>query len=230
MRRADRLFQIVLLLDRGRAVTARELAEALQVSERTVYRDVADLCQAGVPIKGEAGVGYLLRPGYRLTPLMFDPEELVALSLGSRMVRSWADPALGHAAERALLRIESVLPRHLRQAPGRDALLVPDFHVPDAMRAPMSTLRAGIAAHHKLRITYTRADGACSERVIQPVGLVFWGETWTLGAWCELRGGFRSFRLDRIASATPLAEHFDSTGMLARYLQAAQDESSHNTA
>ena len=87
MRRADRLFQIVLLLDRGRAVTARELAEALQVSERTVYRDVADLCQAGVPIKGEAGVGYLLRPGYRLTPLMFDPEELVALSLGSRMVR-----------------------------------------------------------------------------------------------------------------------------------------------
>lgn len=225
MRRADRLFQIVLLLDRGRAVTARELAEALQVSERTVYRDVADLCRAGVPINGEAGVGYLLRPGYRLTPLMFDPEELVALSLGSRMVRSWADPALGHAAERALLRIESVLPRHLRHDPGRDALLVPDFHVPDAMRAPMSTLRAGIAGHHKLRITYTRADGACSERVIQPVGLVFWGETWTLGAWCELRGEFRSFRLDRIASVTPLADTFDSTGMLARYLQAAQDES-----
>ncbi|MDD2987456.1 MAG: YafY family protein [Zoogloea sp.] len=225
MRRADRLFQIVLLLDRGRAVTARELAEALQVSERTIYRDVADLCQAGVPINGEAGVGYLLRPGYRLTPLMFDPEELVALSLGSRMVRSWADPALGHAAERALLRIESVLPRHLRQAPGRDTLLVPGFHVPDAMRNPMSLLRTGISEQHKLRISYTRADGASSDRIIQPVSLVFWGGTWTLGAWCELRGEFRSFRLDRIASVTPLTEHFDSTGMLARYLRAVQGES-----
>lgn len=229
MRRADRLFQIVLLLDRGRAVTARELAEALQVSERTIYRDVADLCQAGVPINGEAGVGYLLRPGYRLTPLMFDPEELVALSLGSRMVRSWADPALGHAAERALLRIESVLPRHLRQAPGRDTLLVPGFHVPDAMRNPMSLLRTGISEQHKLRISYTRADGASSDRIIQPVSLVFWGGTWTLGAWCELRGEFRSFRLDRIASVTPLTEHFDSTGMLARYLRAVQGESGEET-
>lgn len=224
MRRADRLFQIVLLLDRGRAVTARELAEALQVSERTVYRDVADLSRSGVPIKGEAGVGYLMRPGYRLPPLMFDAEELAALALGSRMVRSWADPALGRAAERALLRIESVLPRRLRHDPARDALLVPDFHVPDAMRAPMSTLRQCISGQRRLRIAYARADGVASERTIQPVGLVFWGETWTLGAWCELRGDFRSFRLDRIASLTPLDQHFDGTGMLARYLQAVQSD------
>ena len=224
MRRADRLFQIVLLLDRGRAVTARELADALQVSERTVYRDVADLSRSGVPISGEAGVGYLMRPGYRLPPLMFDAEELAALALGSRMVRSWADPALGRAAERALLRIESVLPRRLRHDPARDALLVPGFHVPDAMRAPMSTLRECISDQRRLRIAYTRADGAASERTIQPVGLVFWGETWTLGAWCELRGDFRSFRLDRIARLAPLDAHFDGTGMLARYLQAAQTE------
>lgn len=224
MRRADRLFQIVLLLDRGRAVTARELAEALQVSERTIYRDVADLGRSGVPISGEAGVGYLMRPGYRLPPLMFDAEELAALALGSRMVRSWADPALGRAAERALVRIESVLPQALRQDPARDALLVPGFHVPEAMRAPMAALRASIAAHRKVRLTYTRADGLASQRVIHPLGLVFWGETWTLGAWCELRGGFRSFRLDRIAGLTPLDEAFDGTGMLVRYLASVQQE------
>lgn len=224
MRRADRLFQIVLLLDRGRAVTARELAGALQVSERTIYRDMADLSGSGVPISGEAGVGYLMRPGYRLPPLMFDADELAALALGSRMVRSWADPALGRAAERALLRIESVLPKRLRDDTARDALLVPGFHVPDAMRAPMSALRECIAAQHKLRIAYTRADGAASERVIQPVGLVFWGESWTLGAWCELRRDFRSFRLDRITSVTALGETFEGAGMLARYLQAVQGE------
>ena len=224
MRRADRLFQIVLLLDRGRAVTARELADALQVSERTIYRDVADLGRSGVPISGEAGVGYLMRPGYRLPPLMFDAEELAALALGSRMVRSWADPALGRAAERALVRIESVLPQALRQDPARDALLVPGFHVPEAMRAPMAALRASIAAHRKVRLAYTRADGLASQRVIHPLGLVFWGETWTLGAWCELRGGFRSFRLDRIAGLTPLDEAFDGTGMLVRYLASVQQE------
>ena len=225
MRRADRLFQIVLLLDRGRAVTARELAEALQVSERTIYRDVADLSRSGVPISGEAGVGYLMRPGYRLPPLMFDPDELAALALGSRMVQSWADPALGRAAERALLRIESVLPKALRHDPARDALLVPGFHVPAAMRTPMTELREAIAAHRKLRLAYTRADGAASERIVHPVGLVFWGETWTLGAWCELRGDFRSFRLDRIAALAPLDAHFDGNGLLARYLQAAQCQS-----
>jgi len=222
MRRADRLFQIVLLLDRGRAVTARELADALQVSERTVYRDIADLSRSGVPISGEAGVGYLMRPGYRLPPLMFDPDELAALALGSRMVQRFADPALGRAAERALLRIASVLPKALRHDPARDALLVPGFHVPAAMRTPMTELREAIAAHRKLRLAYTRADGAASERIVHPVGLVFWGETWTLGAWCELRGDFRSFRLDRIAALTPLDAHFDGNGLLARYLQAAQ--------
>lgn len=222
MRRADRLFQIVLLLDRGRAVTARELAEALQVSERTVYRDVADLSRSGVPISGEAGVGYLMRPGYRLPPLMFDADELAALALGSRMVRSWADPELGRAAERALLRIEAVLPKKLRDDPARDALLVPGFHVPDAMRAPMAELREAIATQHKVRVAYTRTDGAGSERIIQPLGLVFWGETWTLGAWCELRGEFRSFRLDRIRDLTALDSRFDGDGMLNRYLLAVQ--------
>jgi len=224
MRRADRLFHIIQLIRGRRLTTAAFLAQRLEVSERTIYRDVADLGRSGVPISGEAGVGYLMRPGYRLQPLMFDAEELAALALGSRMVRSWADPALGRAAERALVRIESVLPQALRQDPARDALLVPGFHVPEAMRAPMAALRASIAAHRKVRLAYTRADGLASQRVIHPLGLVFWGETWTLGAWCELRGGFRSFRLDRIAGLTPLDDAFDGTGMLVRYLASVQQE------
>lgn len=141
------------------------------------------------------------------------------------MVQRWADPALGRAAERALLRIESVLPKALRHDPARDALLVPGFRVPEAMRAPMTELREAIAAHRKLRIAYTPPTAPRQpERVIHPVGLVFWGETWTLGAWCELRGDFRSFRLDRIASVAALDAHFDGDGLLGRYLHAAQQQ------
>jgi predicted DNA-binding transcriptional regulator YafY len=229
MRRADRLFQIILLLDRGRAVTARELADALQVSERTIYRDMNDLSASGVPIQGEAGVGYLLRAGYRLSPLMFDEEELAALALGSRMVRSWADPALGRAAERALLRIEAVLPQRLKGSATSQTLLVPDFHIPARMTAPMETLRACIAQQNKVRLHYTRADGASSERLIWPLGLVFWGESWMLAAWCELRGEFRSFRLDRMEALQPLADGFQGAGLLARYLAQVQADNTHQT-
>jgi predicted DNA-binding transcriptional regulator YafY len=218
MRRADRLFQIVLLLDRRRAVTAREIAEALSISERTVYRDIADLSRSGVPISGEAGVGYMLRSGYRLPPLMFDPEELQALALGSRMVKGWADEALGRAAERALLRIEAVLPKQLKEQPGRDAFLVPDFHVPQKMVAPLGTLRQCIAASKKAKLSYTRVDGEASSRTIWPLGLVFWGETWTLAAWCELRGDFRTFRPDRMQGVAVLGDNFEGNGMLQKYM------------
>ncbi len=218
MRRADRLFQIVLLLDRRRAVTAREIAEALNISERTVYRDIADLSRSGVPISGEAGVGYMLRSGYRLPPLMFDPEELQALALGSRMVKGWADEALGRAAERALLRIEAVLPKQLKDQPAREALLVPDFHVPQKMVEPLGKLRLCIAESRKAQLGYTRVDGEASSRTIWPLGLVFWGETWTLAAWCELRGDFRSFRPDRMDDLTVLDERFPSQGMLQKYM------------
>lgn len=210
MRRADRLFQIVLLLDRGRAVTARELADALEVSERTIYRDVAHLGASGVPVDGAAGVGYLMRKGYHLPPLMFDVEELAALALGTRMVGVWADAALGRAAERALLKIEAVLPADRKAAADATAMIVPDFHVPPAMVAPLGILRAAIRDNRKLRFGYRRADGAASERTVWPLGLFFWGETWTLGGWCELRGEFRSFRIDRMTPPTVLDEAFES--------------------
>lgn len=218
MRRADRLFQIVLLLDRRRAVTAREIAEALNISERTVYRDIADLSRSGVPISGEAGVGYMLRSGYRLPPLMFDPEELQALALGSRMVKGWADEALGKAAERALMRIEAVLPRPLKEQTVRHAFLVPDFHVPQKMVAPLAQLRLCIAESKKARLAYTRVDGTPSVRTIWPLGLVFWGETWTLAAWCELRGDFRTFRPDRMQEVSVLSDSFEGSGLLQKYM------------
>jgi predicted DNA-binding transcriptional regulator YafY len=223
MRRADRLFQIVLLLSGHRAVTARALAEKLEVSERTIYRDMADLMAGGLPVDGEAGVGYLLRSGARLPPLTFDAEELAALALGSRMVHGWADRALGQAAERALLKIQSVLPADRRERLDQQALLVPEFHIPPAQRAPLGALRRAIDEHRKVRFAYTRADGTATRRVVRPLGLVFWGGGWTLGGWCELRDGFRTFRLDRMETPEVLGETFiaDEGKSLADYLRAA---------
>lgn len=226
MRRADRLFNLVLLLNRKRAVTARELAEALEVSERTIYRDIADLSLSGIPVEGEAGVGYLMRGNYQLPPLMFDAEELAALALGGRMVQGWSDNELGRAAERALLKIEAVLPEPMKQRLARQTLLVPDFHVPPAMVEPLGLLRRAIADQHKLSFAYTRADGETSTRTIWPLGLFFWGQIWTLGAWCELRGEYRSFRPDRMAELTLLEDTFDSRDgvLLEEYIRVASEK------
>ena len=224
MRRADRLFQIVLLLGCGRAVTARALAEKLEVSERTIYRDMADLMAGGLPVDGEAGVGYLLRPGAHLPPLTFDAEELAALALGSRMVHGWADKALGRAAERALLKIEWALPESHRQRLAAQAWLVPDFNVDTPRVAPLGTLRRAIDERRKVRFDYTRADGIASQRKVRPLGLIFWGGGWTLGGWCELRCDFRTFRLDRMTALIVLEEAFEPVEgkSLADYLRIAQ--------
>jgi len=223
MRRADRLFNLVLLLNRKRAVTARELSEALEVSERTIYRDIADLSLSGVPVAGEAGVGYLMRGNYQLPPLMFDAEELAALALGARMVQGWCDDDLGRAAARALLKIEAVLPESMKQHLAKQAMLVPDFHVPPAMVGPLAQLRRAIEGQRKLRFLYTRADGESQFRTVWPLGLFFWGQSWTLGAWCELRGEYRCFRPDRMAQLILTEEAFDGRGgeMLEDYIRAA---------
>jgi predicted DNA-binding transcriptional regulator YafY len=208
MRRADRLFQIILFLGRGRVLTAGRLAEELEVSERTIYRDVADLVASGAPIEGAAGVGYRLRPGYQVPPLMFDREELEALALGASMVRAWADPDLAKAADRALARVDAVLPDRLRRERVSDTLLAPAFFVPPATANGMAELRRAIDLRLMARIDYRRDDGECSRRVTWPLGLVFWGTKWTLGAWCELRDGFRTFRLDRIEKLDLLPSQF----------------------
>jgi len=211
MRPADRLFQIILLLRNGRVVTATQLAEAMEVSERTIYRDIADLVKSGAPIDGEAGVGYRLRRGYQVPPLMFTGDELEALVVGAKLVSAWADSGLGKAAAQAMARIEAVLPRSLEAKVSASSrrFLALDCLQPAPLREPMAYLREGMENGRKVQVSYRRADGESSLRTLWPLGLVFWGHCWTLGAWCELRNDFRTFRVDRIAAAEVLDETFD---------------------
>ena len=211
MRPADRLFQIILLLRHGRVVTAATLASSLEVSERTIYRDIADLIKSGAPIDGEAGVGYRLRRGYQVPPLMFTGEEIEALVIGAKLVRAWGDAGLGKAAEQAMARIEAVLPPALEQrvSLSQRRFLAVDHLRPAPLREPMAALREGMESGRKVLVSYQKADGESSLRTLCPLGLVFWGHCWTLGAWCELRQDFRTFRVDRIAAVEILTETFD---------------------
>jgi len=209
MRRADRLFQIVSLLRGRRSLTAAQLAERLEVSERTIYRDIADLSLSGVPVQGEAGVGYRLDKGFDLPPLMFDLHEIQALVLGARMVEAWSDDALRAAAKSALDKIAAVLPAERRGSIEQTALFSLGFHVPDRVREQVGLLRGAIAQRRRVSIDYAVPDGARSARVIRALGLYFWGGSWTVGAWCELRQDYRSFRLDRIESLSLLDDTFE---------------------
>jgi predicted DNA-binding transcriptional regulator YafY len=205
MRRADRLFLIIHAL-RGRrtALPARGLADTLGVSQRTVYRDVADLQRSGVPIEGESGIGYVLRKGADIPPLMFQPEELEALVVGTRFVQAFAGERLGHAADAALLKINAVLPTDLRERSERSRVFAPDFGQHAALKAHIDDIHQAIAQHRVIALDYADEKGISSTREIQPLCLAFWGGSWTLGAWCRLREDFRNFRLDRIAGCRVL--------------------------
>ncbi len=200
MRRADRLFQIVQHLRGGRLVTARMLGERLEVSERTIYRDIADLQSTGVPIDGEAGVGYLMREGFDLPPLMFTRDEIVALVAGARMVRAFGGARMARAAEEALVKIGAVLPEPEKARIAKTEIHMPDWVVSDEQRKLIDVLERAVDARDVLSITYQDEGGKTSERDIRPLGLWFWGKVWTLVAWCELRNDFRAFRIDRVAS------------------------------
>lgn len=210
MRRADRLFQIVQNLHPKRITTARQLADELEVSERTIYRDIQDLSLSGVPIAGEAGHGYRLMSGFQVPPLMFTEEELTALMLGARMVRAWTDKNLAHAAHQALQKIEHVIPEKLKPELDRNDIIVPDFPMEGMAGEQMLIVRQAIKESSKIKIHYSREDGTKSERILQPLGLFYWGKVWTLVAWCELRDAFRHFRLDRINQIEKLQQPFIS--------------------
>ena len=197
MRRADRLFRIVQRLRRRGATTAAQLAELLEVSERTVYRDVRDLILSGVPIRGEAGVGHALPRDFDLPPLMFDAEEIEALVLGSRIVQSWGDPELARAAESILSKVEAVLPERLRSRVAETALFALNFHGSPGGE-PLRLLRTAIRSQRKVAVGYLTEEGVPTQRTIRPLGLFYWRSSWSVGAWCELRHDFRSFRLDRM--------------------------------
>jgi predicted DNA-binding transcriptional regulator YafY len=210
MRRADRLFRIVQMVRGGRLITARRLAEKLQVSERTIYRDVQDLQLSGVPIVGEAGIGYLLRRDFDIPPLMFTRTEIEALVLGTRMVKAWGGTELAEAAGAALRKIEAVLPAELRNKIDETLLYVPGFKAPRQLRRRLDALHAAAVERRVTEIHYLKEDGQETRRRIRPLGLYFWGGVWTLASWCELREDFRSFRVDRMQSVETLELTFDS--------------------
>lgn len=208
MRRADRLFQVIQLLRRRNVATAAWLAQELEVSERTIYRDVRDLTLSGVPIEGEAGVGYILRRGFDLPPLMFTEAEIEAMVLGARVVTSWGDAGLAKAAAEALARVEAVLPDRLRERITGTPLFAPGFHVPPEVASALTVMRGAIDERRKLHLSYIDGDAEATERDVRPLGLFFWGNVWSLTAWCELREDFRSFRLDRMQAYRATAERF----------------------
>jgi predicted DNA-binding transcriptional regulator YafY len=208
MRRADRLFRIVQRLRRRGVTTATQLAQELEVSERTIYRDIADLTLSGVPVRGEAGVGYALPRDFDLPPLMFDIEEIEALVLGARIVKSRADPDLARAADSVLSKVESVLPDHLKERVLNSTLFAFNFKDKGREGEAMSVLRAAIRTQNKVAFQYVDKAAAESRRVVRPLGIFYWSTSWSLGAWCELRKDFRNFRLDRISAVEQLPETF----------------------
>ncbi len=205
MRRADRLFQILQYLRGGRLTTAAQLAEKLEVTPRTIYRDIAHLIGSGVPIEGEAGVGYLMRDGYDLPPLMFTHDEIVALVSGARILQSWGGTKMAAAAQEALIKIDTVLPEEARAQVGQvnvHAMQMPGHS--GSWRDYLDQFEAASEDRIRLQISYQDEAGNGTERVVRPLGVWFWGKVWTAICWCELRVDFRMFRLDRVEKVTVL--------------------------
>lgn len=208
MSRSARLLDLIQALRRHRRpVAGHVLAAELGVSIRTLYRDIATLQAQGAHIEGEPGLGYVLRPGFMLPPLMFSEDEIEALVLGSRWVAGRADGPLGSAARDALAKIAAVLPADLRDRVDASALLVaPSGTAPDTI--DLAVIRRAIRAERKLAIAYRDERGAETARTVWPCALGFFERTRLLVAWCELRQGFRNFRTDRIAACADTGERY----------------------
>jgi len=227
MRKADRLFQIVQILRRHSGpVTADEIAAELETSKRSVYRDVAALIGQRVPIRGEAGIGYVLESGFDLPPLMLTADEIDAVALGATWVAGHADDGLARAASDLLAKIAAVLPEEMRPYLGNPAArAVPAWDRPrDGIDA--AQLRAWIRAGRKLHLDYADEQGRATSRTVWPLMIGYADATRVLIAWCELRAGFRTFRLDRIVASAFLDDAIPgSTAQLrARWLKAVREE------
>ena len=204
MSRAERLLDLLQRLRNHRfPVSGATLAAELDVSLRTLYRDIAALQAQGARIDGEPGVGYVLRPGFLLPPLMFTDDEIEALVLGSRWVADRADARLGEAARGALAKIGAVLPAELRHDLDTSALLVGPGAPPAAGDANLPAIRRAIRVEHKLDITYKDLRERSTTRTVWPFALAFFDHVRMMVAWCELREGYRHFRTDRIAALAP---------------------------
>ncbi|NQU59034.1 MAG: YafY family transcriptional regulator [Rhodospirillales bacterium] len=228
MRRADRLYRLIeFMRTRKRVIRGMEIAEAMEVSLSTVYRDIADLMASGVPIVGERGVGYILESHYHVPPLMFDLEEIEAIALGLAMVRSWSDPEMKVAADQVMAKIGAVLPeertRYLQD--------VPLFSEQSAQHLPwtidFAMIRHAVRERRKVSLDYSDDGGRPSQRIIWPLGLAFFAPVWLLVAWCEKRDDFRNFRIDRMISADRLEDIYpDAPGRrLMDYLKTIKEKS-----
>ena len=203
MRRADRLFRLIDRLRPGQLTTAHALADAMEVSERTIYRDIAHLQASGVPIEGEAGLGYMMRDGYDLPPLMFTEAEVTALMVGARMVKTWGGASMAKGAASATDKIAAILPDTARARSEKMRFEAWTTRpLDDSTRAFIDLAEDAIQQSLRLSLDYRDEAGASTERIVRPLGLWFWGAVWTLVAWCEMREDFRVFRLDRILGAT----------------------------
>lgn len=208
MRRTDRLFDLIQILRDGKLHRAQDIAEVLEVSVRTIYRDMETLQSSGVPVEGERGVGYMITHAISLPPVTLTTEELEALNLGMAIVAEAADETLKAAANSLAAKLDAVLPE--RSVAEADKWKFAVYPFADAARgaAHMPTLRAAIRAKQKLTLTYHSKGDRVTTRNIRPLHMEYWGRVWTLTAWCELRDAFRVFRVDLIQSVVALPEIF----------------------
>ena len=207
-RRADRLFQIVQTLRGRRLTTALMLAERLGVSERTIYRDIRDLSLSGVPVEGEAGIGYRLGKHFDVPPLMFSAHEVEALIAGIRLLSTWSGDALAGAAASAQEKLIAALSPERRHTAETTRIFAPDFGLRDEERATFDLMHAAMQQRRVLHLDYADQHGRRTQRDVQPLGLFFWGEVWLLAAWCEQRDDYRCFRLDRCRRVETLERLF----------------------
>ncbi|MGD0193010.1 MAG: YafY family protein [Rhizomicrobium sp.] len=199
MRRADRLFRIIQILRRARKpVTAAAVAEELETSQRSIYRDIAQLMADRVPIRGEAGVGYVLEGGFDMPPLMLTPDEIEAAMLGAQWVRDHGDPQLANAASDLVAKIGAVIPEHLRPILMEPSLRAFTTRIQQADAIDMARVRAAIRMQGKLALEYADEEGRKTLRTVWPIAVSYWDSVRIIVAWCELRRAFRHFRTDRV--------------------------------
>ena len=226
MRRSDRLFDIIQRLRAASGpTTAAALADELEVTPRTVYRDIATLQARRVPIEGAAGVGYVLRKSFDLPPLNFTIDEIEAIAVGARLVNRLKDPALQQAAESVLAKVTTAVPERLRMHIADAPIYVSPGMTPEASGADLAEVRAAIRDSAKLYIAYADVSGRRTNRVIWPIAMAYYVDVTLVGAWCELRADYRNFRVERIVSSRVLDEHFDQdNGRLFREWSALPKE------
>ena len=209
MNKAERLFALFTLLrSRRTAMTAQVIADTMQTSVRTVYRDIQALSLLGIPVAGSAGVGYLMTRDHQLPPIMFTADEVLGLMVGARMVQAFTDIQLGQAARSAEQKIRAALPHQLKGLAEKQPYRIPVVARDRALRELHGQLRAACDQRTKIRITYLDEKQLPSERFLWPLGMVGWSGFWTLLAWCELRASYRNFRFDRIEKLIILADTF----------------------